>query len=447
MQVGSHAELAPIQPRYGSVYGGEKVVFNGENLNGSGVEVFIDDKPCTISKRNNQKIECTTADRPFVEGLEPKLSIYVDGKGYAATRGQVYRYVSKWSDKRTWGNDLLPVEGEALVIPAGQHLLVDVPVVPRLSFALVQGSLIFDSEERHWMQRTFDADHILVYGGYMEIGTEEAPYTSKLTITLHGDETDPYLPVFGNKVLGVLNGQLEMHGKPRDHVWSELYETADVGAKSIVLNIPAGSDFDWAVGEKIVIASTDFDGTHAEEREIIKVEVDSASGNRKVSFADELLYKHYAGVQTFGDEQLEMRAEVGLLSRNVVFRGDEQTSSQNKYGAQIMLSSHGNESSIGRIENCELFDVGQAFKLARYPIHFHMLGNVNKSYIKNNSIHQTYNRATTLHGVHYLTVSGNVAYKTMGHAIFLEDAIETNNLIENNLVIDVRASNSLLNTD
>lgn len=112
-----------------------------------------------------------------------------------------------------------------------------------------------------------------------------------------------------------------------------------------------------------------------------------------------------------------------------------------------MLASHGNESSIGKIENCEFFDVGQAFKLGRYPIHFHMLGNVNQSYIKNNSIHQSYNRATTLHGVHYLTVSGNVAYKTLGHAIFLEDAIETNNRIENNLVIDVRASNSLLNTD
>ncbi len=142
-----------------------------------------------------------------------------------------------------------------------------------------------------------------------------------------------------------------------------------------------------------------------------------------------------------------MRAEVGLLSRNVVYRGDPETSSQNLYGAHIMLASPGDESVIGRIENCEFFDVGQAFKLGRYPIHFHMIGTVTKSYIKNNSIHQTYNRATTLHGVHYLTVTGNVAYKAMGHTIFIEDAIETNNLIENNLVVDTRASNSLLNTD
>jgi len=35
----------------------------------------------------------------------------------------------------------------------------------------------------------------------------------------------------------------------------------------------------------------------------------------------------------------------------------------------------------------------------------------------------------------------------MGHTIFIEDAIETKNLIDSNLVVDTRASNSLLNTD
>jgi hypothetical protein len=141
-----------------------------------------------------------------------------------------------------------------------------------------------------------------------------------------------------------------------------------------------------------------------------------------------------------------MRAEVGLLTRNVRYQGDD-TSAANQYGAHIMLASPGDESVIGRIENCEFFDVGQAFKLGRYPIHFHMIGTVQKSYIKKNSIHQTYNRATTLHGVHYLEISGNVVYKAMGHNIFIEDAIETKNLIENNLIVDTRASNSLLNTD
>ena len=46
----------------------------------------------------------------------------------------------------------------------------------------------------------------------MEIGTEEFPYTSKLTITMYGDEYTPALPIYGNKVIAVRNGILDMHG-------------------------------------------------------------------------------------------------------------------------------------------------------------------------------------------------------------------------------------------
>ena len=112
-----------------------------------------------------------------------------------------------------------------------------------------------------------------------------------------------------------------------------------------------------------------------------------------------------------------------------------------------MLHAGGEKPVIGRIENIELTDVGQAFKLGRYPIHFHMSGNVQGSYIRNNAIHQTYNRGVTIHGVYYLAIQNNVIYNSMGHSVFIEDAIETNNLIEGNLVVDTRRSWSLLNTD
>ena len=79
-----------------------------------------------------------------------------------------------------------------------------------------------------------------------------------------------------------------------------------------------------------------------------------------------------------------MRAEVGLLTRNVKFQGNPLDSAENQYGAHIMIHSPGDESCIGRIENVEFFNVGQAFKLGRYPIHFHMIGTVHKSYVRNN---------------------------------------------------------------
>lgn len=142
-----------------------------------------------------------------------------------------------------------------------------------------------------------------------------------------------------------------------------------------------------------------------------------------------------------------MRAEVGLLSRNILFRGDPETSAKNEYGGQIMVHSNGMETLIARIEYVEFFDCGQEFQLGRYPIHFHLIGAVHYSYIRGNAIHQSYNRATTIHGVHYLRVVENVAFNVKGHTFFIEDAAETKNLIENNLAIYTRKSWSLLNSD
>ena len=53
---------------------------------------------------------------------------------------------------------------------------------------------------------------------------------SKLTITMHGTEFDPALPTYGNKVIAIRYGQLEMHGAPRTRTWTDLKETANVGA-------------------------------------------------------------------------------------------------------------------------------------------------------------------------------------------------------------------------
>ena len=52
-----------------------------------------------------------------------------------------------------------------------------------------------------------------------------------------------------------------------------------------------------------------------------------------------------------------------------------------------------------------------------------MSGTIDLSYLRLNSIHHTYNRACTIHGVHRLRVQDNVAYDNMGHAFFLEDSV------------------------
>ena len=69
------------------------------------------------------------------------------------------------------------------------------------------------------------------------------------------------------------------------------------------------------------------------------------------------------------------------------------------------------------------------------------------SYVRGNSIHHTYNRAVVIHGVHYLRVINNVNFETMGNAYFVEDGIETKNVITHNLGANTRQSFAGLTVD
>jgi hypothetical protein len=158
-------------------------------------------------------------------------------------------------------------------------------------------------------------------------------------------------------------------------------------------------------------------------------------------------YNHHASMPTFGGQTIDMRAEVGLLTRNVRFRGDPETSKLNEYGANIFLHSHGDDSLTGRIANVELEDVGQGFKIGRYAVHFHMIGAVHNSYAKGNAVHSGFNRAFTLHGTNYMRIMNNVGYSIKGHNIFIEDAVEKKNQLIRNCIIKVKRSWSGLNTD
>ena len=334
------------------------------------------------------------------------------------------------------------MEMESVWIPEGLNLYVDVDKTPTLNAIIVEGSLIFapDADANH--ERFFDAHYIFVNKGLMEVGTEEFPYTSKITITMHSTVEDPYIPIYGNKVIGVRFGTLDMHGVKRPITWTKLETTVMPNATVITVQ----EEVDWQVGEQISIASTEFDGREGEQRTIIAV----AADRKTFTLDQKLTYKHFAQTQYFGDNNedfIDMRAEVGLLTRNVVFRGDPKTSIATEYGATIFLHSEGDDSLIARLGYIECYNMGQAFKLGRYAIHFHMIGAVHKSYIQGLGLHQSANRAFTMHGTHYLRIMENVVFEAKGHTVFIEDAIETNNYIYKNLIMKTMRSMSLLNTD
>ena len=102
---------------------------------------------------------------------------------------------------------------------------------------------------------------------------------------------------------------------------------------------------------------------------------------------------------------------------------------------------------VGHIEHIEITYAGQAFRLGRYPIHFHINGDMNGSYVRGCAIHHTFNRAVNIHHTDNILVENNVVYDVMGGALFLEDSIEVGNIFQYNLAIFVRSSSSLLNDD
>ena len=86
----------------------------------------------------------------------------------------------------------------------------------------------------------------------------------------------------------------------------------------------------------------------------------------------------------------------------------------------------------------ELNRMGQNLELARYPIHWHLVGDAEGQYIKNASIHDTYNRCVTVHGTNDVHVENNVTYNIVGHCFFLEDGIEHGNEFVHNLAIQIK---------
>jgi hypothetical protein len=320
------AYVDSITPRYGKVSGNELITITGGNFVPDKTTVTIDKVPCVIQSMSSTQIQCLTGKR-IGDEPNPSFVIFVEDRGLAANKGNTFTYVQYWSEPSTWGNDAPPQYLEAVYIPPGRTLLVDVDSVPELSFVLIEGSLIFaphPTNPNH--QRTFDAGYIFVSGGYLEVGTEEYPYTSKLTITMHGDVKSPALPTYGNKNIAVRHGTLSMVGKPRQVVWTLLDQTVLPSATQITL-LPQTLTFDWAVGEEIVIASTSYSKNEAEVRKIVAVGQDSVDPTKPVLTLDKpLVYKHYAATETYGTDTIDMRAEVGLLTRNVKYRGDPETS-------------------------------------------------------------------------------------------------------------------------
>ncbi len=315
-----------------------------------------------------------------------------------------------WSDPSTWPQGRLPRQGDTVEIRAGQAILLDISP-PALEGLTINGTLVFDDQDL-----SLTTDWIMIHGR-LEIGVPARPYRHEATITLTGSNKD--VMGMGNRFIGLMGGTLSLIGQER-MTWTKLAETVHPGEKTLtLLEAP-----DWQTGDTIVVASTDFDYRQAETFTVQKVTGKTVTLDKAVTFM------HYGQLQTYNGVSVDQRAEVGLLSRNIVIQGDD-TSNQTGLGGHVMIMA-----GQALFNSVEFFQMGQAGQVARYPVHWHLLGdNARGQYIRNSSIHDSFNRCVTIHASNGIKVQNNVTFNTPGHCIFLEDGAEIDNLIENNLLV------------
>ena len=223
---------------------------------------------------------------------------------------------SLWSDAATWAsfNTTAPVAGSSVTIPPSAWVLFDLVGAPAYDLISIQGKLTFaDTADLELI-----ATRILVTGDF-EIGNATAPHVHQATVTLVGSNTSPVLSVdnsqgstIGNKVLAVF-GNVSFYGTPVVNTWLPLAATATTGATSLTVS---GSVADWAVGSVLVLSSTEYDTRQREQ-----VTVTAVSGST-ITFTPALKYRHFSGLVDYSaTATVPLAAKVGLLTRNIIIRG------------------------------------------------------------------------------------------------------------------------------
>src|SRR4051812_12284377 len=235
----------------------------------------------------------------------------------------------------------------------------------------------------------------------MEIRQGSQPHTRKATITFTDNVKGEDISGVGgttdrvDRGIMLMGGTLNLHGD-RQNTWSKLAKTAEAGSSSIEVLNAAG----WRAGDEIVLASTDFDPRQAERRTISAIKGNTITVDKKLDFM------HFGKITFDVDE----RGEVAMLTRNIRLQASDDAE-QSFFGGHVMAMN----GSKMFVEGVEFNRMGQNLTLARYPIHWHLIGDADGQYIRNAAIHNTYNRCVTVHGTNNLHVENNVTYDNVGH--------------------------------
>jgi hypothetical protein len=416
--------VTALNPPFSSPVGNSPLIITGTGFGTdvSKVSVKVDGIVCAVTAVTSTSITCTVGPKTSIIP-DPTFDVFIDGRR-SIVSCRNFTYAFRYSDPNTWSGDFPPIEGDAVYVPKGMVLMMD-QSTPKLKTIIVEGSIVFSDENDLVVQ----SESIIINQGAFEAGTEEFPYQKKITIALYGGYYNRQLPIYGNKVLGCHNCRFDMHGSNRIS-WTELQDPISPSSTTLKLTKPV----DWKVGEEIVVAPTGLNFREFERRFITAID----SAKTTLTINQPFLFKHAAFSEALGNnDTLNIRAEVGLVTRNILVTGGRD-SSADQYGAHILLHGNAEQGLEARIENIEVSECGQPKIIGRHCIYFQMNGDMKDSgYVKSNSVHDSYSHMLVLQAVQGLTVSNNLLFNAKGHGLYLQEGSEINHNITNNLVMGI----------
>jgi hypothetical protein len=310
--------------------------------------------------------------------------------------------------------------------------------------------------------------------GYGDCTRDAEPYAGKFTLRLRS-AIPPQTADENTRTLVVENGgALYLSGAPRRRPVVRLDADADVGTTRLMISGAEGVDIaaaaadatngdagqqqqpqqPWKVGDRVAIAPTDFDPAQTEYHTIIGVYSTGRPGQARSSsyileVADALKYARSGRVFQFTNRAdnnrvvtLDTRAEIALLSRNVVIEGTDDAV-DGLGGDLMMVGANGR----ARLSWVEIRNMGRRGHLGRYPLHIHNLGDGGRNvFVSNVAIHSSYQRGIVIHCTNGVNLINNTVAGTFGFGYMLEDGAEQGNILIGNYAIDIRPAGTKLLT-
>lgn len=386
--------LTPVVTHYSPAYVlasdvGARVVLYGSGFGTdiSGVRSIILDKArCTPESVQDEVLVCRMEGRVSVDGEWSVLWQDEWGRGEAMLlSAQPFYAAVAWSSYLAWRGEGLPKEGQIVVIPRYNTILLDT-TPPALTGLLLYGVLIISDEVDIELRLGLLA---IAEKGALIAGSVEEPHQHRFTITLAtnyfqdlplyyvdditsiSSQAEPYL----DKTLEVLGGTLQLHGMPPTVTTARLAATAHAGDSVVTLSqwVP------WRVGESVALVTKDDDNPHHVEWRVIARRVANATHTDLYFDIDApLLYRHAGDNDAIPLQQQQKQqggasyaqeyarsvgTDVVYLTRTICIRGDA-TSAVSGIGASLWLVN----TTTSQLSHVEMYRTGKRGSKSTYSV-------------------------------------------------------------------------------